>query len=409
MTFGSALLRTDAGVRSPTAAVLGFVTDTASQAALREGLADLVAEGLELRRGTIRDAVKALSRMPAPRGLIADVSGDAQPMTALADLAAVIEPDVRVLIIGERDDLAFYRQITQGIGVQEYLYKPLVPDMVARYFAPLLGGEAQAGALTAGPGGGARGGRLITVTGMRGGAGASTVAANLAWHIAGVMRRHAVLLDADLERGTAALLLGVEAGPGLYAMLAQPDRVDELFIERSVVPAGDRLHVLAGEPSAGHDPPAPAGPAHLLELLRRRWNFVVADTPLRADPFNHALLEQAQQRIAVLPATLPGVLETRKFLSALQTGAAQVRRPVLVLNRVGAPGALSRAQVEDALGVSIDLVLRCNGALPRAEGLGSPAIVTDRAFAADIATLAREVTFAGAAPAPERGWLRWRS
>ena len=32
----------------------------------------------------------------------------------------------------------FYRQVTRGLGVMEYLYKPLMRDMVARYFGPLI-------------------------------------------------------------------------------------------------------------------------------------------------------------------------------------------------------------------------------------------------------------------------------
>src|SRR5258708_30464527 len=119
--------------------------------------------------------MQALRNRSTPHVLIVDISGEEQPLSALGELSEVVEPDVRVLAIGDGDDLSFYRQITHVLGVLEYLSRPLMRDMVARYFGPLIlhGAPATEGVL---------GGRVVTVTGARGGTGASTVAANLAWH-----------------------------------------------------------------------------------------------------------------------------------------------------------------------------------------------------------------------------------
>src|SRR4051812_21599891 len=119
--------------------------------------------------------------------------------------------------------------MTHGLGVLEYLYRPLMRDMVARYFGPLIvhGTAAAEGVL---------GGRVVTVTGPRGGTGASTVAANLAWHFGVEALRHTVLLDADLHRGTAAMQIGAKSGPGLRTALEAPDRIDDLFVERTAQP-----------------------------------------------------------------------------------------------------------------------------------------------------------------------------
>ena len=86
----------------------------------------------------------------------------------------------------------------------------------------------------------ARGGRLLTVTGVRGGVGASTIAANLGWYLASVAHRHTAILDGDLHRGVQSLLLSAPAGPGLRHAVEHPERVDELFVERA---AAWRLHL----------------------------------------------------------------------------------------------------------------------------------------------------------------------
>ena len=88
--------------------------------------------------------------------------------------------------------------------------------MVARYFGPLIAGRAPMHRS------GAQGGRVVTVTGVRGGAGASTIAANLAWHFGVEARRHTVLLDADLHLGTAAMLLGAKPAPACAPRWRRP-------------------------------------------------------------------------------------------------------------------------------------------------------------------------------------------
>ena len=58
--------------------------------------------------------------------------GRGRPLTALESLSDVVEPDVHVLLIGEFNDVNFYRHATRILGVKEYLFKPITRDMVAR-------------------------------------------------------------------------------------------------------------------------------------------------------------------------------------------------------------------------------------------------------------------------------------
>ena len=391
----------EAASRTGRARLLAFVADAPSEAVLREGLSQAVPAGFEVRRGNVRAALAALSQMPTPRALVIDITGEQQPLGLLADLSHVLEPDVQVMIVGEREDVAFYRQVTRTLGAAEYLYKPLVPDMVARHFGAQL--MQQAGAAAAA--GAALGGRMLSITGTRGGAGATTVAVNLAWHLSQTGRRHTALLDANLQTGTAAMLLGVQSGPGLRSALEQPNRVDALFVDRVAVPVADRLHILSGEEALADLPGcAPGAVEGLAGLLRRRFNFVVADVPFGPAPLARDLLELGQQRVLVTIPTLAGVRETLRLM-ALPAGGAQARRAVLVLNRDGMPGGLTRRQMESALGMAVDVAIPD---LPRvlcaAENMGVPAAKARGAFRTAIAGLAQEVAFTATAAAPARRW-----
>jgi pilus assembly protein CpaE len=331
-------------------ALIAFVDDAATETALREGLADVVQGNADIRRGGVKAAVNALRKSATPRVLIVDVGAVEQPLAALHDLSFVTEPDVRVLVIGTLDNLDFYREITRGLGALEYLTKPVSRDTISRHFAPLIVGRAPM--LETG-----QGGRVLSITGARGGVGATTIAVNLAWHFGVSSDRHTVLLDPDLHRGTAAMLLDSPAGPGLRMALESPDRIDELFVERSAQPVSARLHVLSGEMKLAEQPGYTSNAAQaLLGALTQRYNFVVADVPFAPHPLYRDLLDLSHQRILVLEPTLACVRDTLRLL-ALPAGAEQGRRPLLVLNRLGQRGALPRRRIEEALKTKVDIVI----------------------------------------------------
>ncbi len=382
---------------STRSALVAFTTDADAEAALRKGLMDAVPGGLDVRRVRLRSAITQLSNMPTPQALLVDVSGEADPLGLLAELAQIVDPDVRVLVIGDQPDRDFYRQVTRELGATEFLYKPLVPDSVARVFGSAITRRT--------PRRNTLGGMFVTVTGARGGAGATTIAANLAWHLAHNARRHTVLLDADLQMGSAALLLGVASSSGLRVALEQPSRVDELFVERAAQPVEDRLHVLAATEDLGAPVAvAPGAVTVVLASLARRYNTIIGDVPFRPMTVNLDMLDQAHQRVIVMQPTLGSVREALRLL-ALPAGVGQARRPILVLNRAGRPGGLTKAQIEHALGVKPDIVVPD---LPKpieaAASLGKPAAAKVTALSRAIAQLAQEIAGAGDRPSPRR----WR-
>jgi pilus assembly protein CpaE len=367
--------------------VIAFVGDQETETALREGLQEAVPQGFEIRRGTVRVAMAALHKMPTPHTLIVDVSGEDQPLSALSELSDVVEPDVRVLVIGDREDLNFYRQLTRGLGVLEYLYQPLMRDMVARHFGPLILHRTPQTE-------GVQGGRVVVVTGARGGTGASTIAANLAWHFGVEARRHTVLLDADLHCGTAAMLLGAKTGPGLRTALEAPERIDELFVERAAQPVSKRLHVLAGEEKLTETINySPNAATRLLEALRRRYNFVVIDVPYSALPLHRELMMMAHQRVLVMDPTLASVRDALRLM-ALPNGPMQPRRSVLVLNRDALPGGLNQRELQEGLKMRPDIVIPdMPKVVGHAASMGEAAVMVPGKFRTAMLLLAREVAF----------------
>ncbi len=367
--------------------LMAFVNDAAVEMVLRDGLSDATPEPFEIARGGIRAAIVALQKAETPRCLIVDIAGVDEPLTALRQLSEVVEPDVKVLVIGEFTEVDFYREVTRGMGAREYIAKPLTRDMVVRLFAPIIVGQPIAAQEV-------NGGRVITITGARGGVGATTIAANLAWHFGVDRNRHTVLLDPDVHTGTAALFVDAPTGPGLRAALEMPDRIDELFVERACMVLKDRMHVMAGqEPLSERPICAPDAASRLLTALRRRYNFIVADVPFQPVPLYRDLLEAASQRVVVFEPTLAGVRETLR-LRALFDRPGQSERTVLLLNRDGMPGGLTRLQVEDALEGRPDMVIPdLPKRLAAAANMGDPAVRHRGFFRLRVHELGRLVAF----------------
>jgi pilus assembly protein CpaE len=367
--------------------VLAFLGDPATEQVLRDGLGDTVANGMDIRRGTVRTAIAAMAKMQTPEVLIVDIAGEEQPLHALGELSDVVEPGVRVLVIGDTDDVDFYRHITRGMGVMEYIFKPITREAVARHFAPLITRKTIGQEAT-------RGGRVVVVMGARGGVGATTIAGNLAWLLGVMAKRHTVFVESDIHMGSGALLLGGKTGPGLRMALETPDRIDPLFVERAAQPVAERLQVLASEEKLTEPLHyAPGAARRLIEALRVRYNFIIMDVPFLPMPCNRELIEFAHHRVIVMDPSLASVRDTLRLMS-LPNGPWQPQSPTIVLNRQGRPGGLTRKQIEEALKVKIDIVIPdMPKQLNESASFGEPAIATRGPFRQAIVDLSREVGF----------------
>jgi pilus assembly protein CpaE len=364
--------------------LLAFVADDDTEAALRGGFINAL-DGVEIRRGTILHAIKHLTGQPTPRALVVDISRVANPLEELDNLARVCKPDVRVLVIGEVTDLSFYRDVVRNMGVAEYVHKPLTRDIVARLFVPQITGHSvETGAL--------RGGSVIAVCGARGGVGTTTVAVNLALQLSAATRGHVALLDLHLQQGTAALMLGVKPAGGLRLALEQPERADALFLDRVAVEINERVRLIAAEELLdGTCAPTPDGMRFVLDLLRRRFNYVIMDLPVPPTLAEMAALRIARHLVVVMVPDLAGIRDAdrlRHVAAALGTSHTSI-----LLNRVGMPGGLALAMIEQGLGGKPTLQIPDLGKqLRKAANLGKPALAESAAFKKAIALLAQEVS-----------------
>ncbi|MGY4478368.1 AAA family ATPase [Bradyrhizobium sp. USDA 3364] len=366
--------------------VVCFVNDELSAAALRKGLDG---SNLVIRRGTIRHAVRMLETDTDLFALVTDISGIEDPFAELERLASVCPPDVRVALVGESREITFYRELME-LGLTEYLPKPLTRDMVLDQLRPKLLGDVVAGQAD-------RGGHVISICGAQGGAGATSIAINLALQLAETTKAKVALLDLHLQGGETAVMLGVRPGPGLRIALENPMRADTLFLERAAIEVNERVSLISGDEDLDAQLDiTEGGVRHVLGLLRQRFNYIVVDIPVPFPPSLHPVITLSRHVLVLLEAEVTG-LRNAHALRAAVTNIAGKDRVFTLLNRANRPGGLPRATVVKALGAEPDMVIPDLGKkMTEAVNLGIPALKHVSGLRRHLAPIVREISGVGA-------------
>jgi pilus assembly protein CpaE len=226
--------------------------------------------------------------------------------------------------------------------------------------------------------------------------GATTVAVNLALQITDATRGHVALLDLHLRQGTAALMLGVKPIGGLRIALEQPDRADALFLDRVAVEINERFRLIAAEESLDGTPsPTPDGMRRVIDLLRRRFNYVIMDVPAPASLAETQALRAARHLLVVMAPDLAGIRDADR-LRQMAAGLG-IGHTTFVLNHVGMHGGLKLPLIEQGLGSKPPVQIPELGKqLVRAANLGKPALGECTQFKKAMALLAQEVSGAAA-------------
>jgi len=276
-----------------------------------------------IMRGGIGTAIKYLSEQRSPQLLLVDISSVDLPLSKLQILADVCEPGTTVVALGDRNDVGLYRDLLE-IGVSNYLVKPVTRELLGRVLSPRAARRDAAKAAL-------KLGKIVAFVGARGGVGTTTVAGNLAWHLANRQGRRVALVDLDLQHGDAALLFNAELTPGFRDALANPLRLDHLLLDRTMTQVGERLFVLGSvEPLHDNVQFDPSAIDTLFSALRSQFHYIIVDVPRTPAPAYRRALENADRRVVVVDQTMHSMRDAVRLASLFDDD-----RNIFVVNRVG--------------------------------------------------------------------------
>jgi pilus assembly protein CpaE len=305
--------------------LMAFV-DAETERLLQES--SMMAGRSTIMRGGIAKAIEYLSEQRSPHLLIVDISGIDLPLSQIQTLSEVCEPGTNVVALGDHNDVGLYRDLVEA-GVSNYIVKPLTRELLAKALAPKPNpGDIGRTALKLG--------KMVSFIGARGGVGTTTMAANLAWHLANKQSRRVALVDLDLQHGDCALTFNINITPGFRDALANPLRLDHLLLDRIMTQHGERLFVLGSEEPL-HENMQFTVPAidTLFSVLRSQFHYVIVDVPRISTPAYRRALEIAERRVIVVDQTMRAMRDAVRLAKLFGEGAPTEHHTLFVVNRVG--------------------------------------------------------------------------
>jgi MinD-like ATPase involved in chromosome partitioning or flagellar assembly len=195
---------------------------------------------------------------------------------------------------------------------------------------------------------------VFAILPAKAGAGASTIAMNVAAQLASSYRQSIAVVDGDLRSGMLGDCLGIRPQQSIAETLGLADLANTLIWPRHVAPkAGVDFLLTNREPQAAR--PAWHTYHHLLAFISRRYDRVLVDLPEMVDDANAEVLESAARvYIATTPEFLSLTLARQRIveMEAAHVDRSRIR---ILLNRWHARD-LKPKDVTDLLGCPVEAV-----------------------------------------------------
>lgn len=196
----------------------------------------------------------------------------------------------------------------------------------------------------------------IAVTAAKGGAGKTTVAANLSVLLARRFPDQVVLVDFFGQFGNVALSLDLQPNVGISDLLGYQE-LDVELVESHLLRHESGLKILAGvsrgsqEHLAGVTVPQLAT---LLGMLRRRSRFTVFDIQPLLWPASPYVLSRCQHVLVITNLDdIAAMRDTSALLAMILQGNVPADRIKLVANRVSRDSEFSVRDLEESTGVKV--------------------------------------------------------
>ncbi len=327
--------------------LIAFIEDQEASDTIKDGLKEISVENSEFFQGGIKEAIEFFSHNRSPEYLIIDISKSDLPISDLSRLSEVCEPGVSVLAIGVRNDVGLYRDLIK-LGIMEYLVKPLFPEIISRALKSMIFGDEWDKTSKI------KSGKIITVQGARGGVGVSFLTTSLATILANERSRRVVVVDMDIHFGTVTLYFNLKSNDGLNTALEDPERVDQLFLERLFIAVNERLNVLSSDvPINEIKKYSQNSIEQLLSYLSKLFHYVIVDIPHNFDEAAGFVLQRSNIRILVTEVSLAGLRDSGRIIRYLGEDQLDYRL-ILVLNKFVKEEKLSPEDFEKILKRKID-------------------------------------------------------
>jgi pilus assembly protein CpaE len=305
-------------------------------------------------------------------GLEEPVARGLQMLHVLADTA----PQAPIIVYSSRTDGAFVRRVLLA-GARDCLELPLTPEQVTASAQAIQAQEATRRRRRSGELSNRAGcGTVLTIFGLKGGIGKTTVAANLAIALHRQTSASAVLVDMDMRFGDIAVLLGLLPEKTLADAARDAQRLDRSAIRRYLLhhPAGISVLAAPHKP-AEWDQVEPEQLRSIVQVLAQTFDYVILDTPGTFNKVVDLSLELATVVLLVTSLERTSVKDADQALAKLRASAFPEEKLKLLVNHATPAHGLEARDVAQTLGAELFWQIPFDLAVLRAGQLGLPVVL----------------------------------
>ena len=271
---------------------------------------------------------------PATVDVVCVELDELNPERTLASLKGLLEknPALEVFLTASRTDSQIMLEAFR-MGIKEFLPQPInrkeFDAAVNRSKERLKSKEGRKSA---------KGGKIVTFLGAKGGVGTSTLAVNLAVSLRHLDREKRVaLVDLNLDDSDLPLFLDIQPGKGFRDLASDLSRLDATFVQSLMSKHISDLHVLqsglTGAEGAAAEP-IPGGAAlHTLDVMRSLYDHVFVDCGHTLNPETREALDFSSMVFLITTLSLPAIRRTKQFLQVMRDAGFDRDKVMVVVNR----------------------------------------------------------------------------
>ena len=281
----------------------------------------------KLLMGGAAAALEAFRDAPTPNMIVIETRSDRAALVAdLEALSEFCDAGTKVMVIGRVNDIVLYRDL-MARGISDYLVAPFsVLDFVRTMSRLYTDSDAEPL------------GKIVAVTGVKGGVGASVIAHNLAFSIARDLHMQTVIVDMDLAFGTAGLDFNQDPPQGIAEAVFAPDRLDSNLLDRLLSRCTDRLSILAAPATLDRMYDFSETSFDLLvDILRTTTPCVILDVPHIWSGWARRALVGADEIVVVAAPDLANLRNAKSLIDTMRAARPHDSAPRLVMNGMGMP------------------------------------------------------------------------
>src|SRR5829696_5410249 len=331
-----------------------------------------------------------------PRGVVEELVGSNPDVIAIGpgfdidkalDLAHTIDeqrPDIVVVLVAE-PSIDLLEQALR-IGAREVISPDAAPpELRAALLRAFETAQRRRASVVAAPEAATRQHRVISMLSPKGGTGKTTISTNLALGLARRVPGEVVIVDLDLQFGDVFSALHL-APKHTFSDIVHAPALDATALKTFLTPHPTGLYALCAPTNpADADMIGPELVQQVLELLSGEFRHVIIDTAAGFDEATLAAVALSTDLICLTSTDVPSVRNTRKSLEALNhIGFTQQHRHFIV-NRADAKVGLTLGDIEETIGLKIDVAVPSSRAVPLAVNQGEPIMLSDPRHPAAVA------------------------